>query len=293
MSSRPPALILDFDASVLKFSDDEIRIPLHDRQEHFRFGCSKSSLSGLEEQVGLPAEHGCVFLGSGDYHHLSLLLLKKIARKYKKFDVVVCDNHPDNMRYPFGIHCGSWIFHASGIPEIGRIHVVGITSDDITVKHCLENCLSPLRNGRVTYWSVGRKAHWLALAGAKKAHRDFDAPGALLDAFAACVADSRHIYLSLDKDVFAKDVAETNWDQGCFAFEHFETLLAACGDRLVGMDVTGEISAYRFRGLFKRALAWWDGIKQPERSRLGEWQEKHRLMNGKIVQLLEKTGGKL
>ena len=234
-----------------------------------------------------PEDHGCVFLGSGDYHHLSLPFLRKAAKKGRKFDAVVCDNHPDNMRYPFGIHCGSWVYHASKLPEIEHIHVIGITSDDITAKHCWENYLSPLRSGKVTYWSVGKNAGWLNLVGAQKAHFDFGDPDALLKAFTAYMANRRYIYLSLDKDVLAKDVVETNWDQGCFAFEHIETLLAACGDRLIGVDVTGEISSYRFRGLFKRALAKWDGLEEPDFSRLGKWREKHREINRKIMGLLE------
>lgn len=287
MSAPPLALILDFDDSVLKFSSHEIRIPLHGWQEHIRFGCFKSRLARLAEQLKFPEKHDCAFLGSGDYHHLSLPLLKRTAERNRKFAVIVCDNHPDNMRYPFGIHCGSWVYHASKLPQIERIHIVGITSDDITAKHCWDNYLSPLTNGKVIYWGVGKRAGWLDLIGAKRAHLDFETPDELMQALTAQVRNMRNIYLSIDKDVFGKDVVETNWDQGRFAFEHVENLLVACRDRLIGMDVTGEISSYRFRGWFKRALTKWDGLEEPDPLKLMEWQEKHRAVNERILKLLD------
>lgn len=285
MSARP--LILDFDGSVLKFSNDEVRIPLQGWQERIRFGCSKRWFSRFEEQLDFPEKYDCVFLGSGDYHHLSLMLLKRMAERNGKFDVIVCDNHPDNMRYPFGIHCGSWVYHASKLPLVERIHVVGITSDDITVKHCWENYLSPLKSGKVTYWSVGKNANWLNLIGAKRAHMNFDSPDALVKSLTVHTTKMRNIYLSIDKDVFGKDVVETNWDQGCFEFGHIEKLLSACGDKLIGVDVTGEISSYQFRGRFKRILAKWDGLEEPEPLKLKNWQKKQRDINGKIIDLLQ------
>lgn len=284
MPVRP--FIWDFDDSVLEISGDEIRHPLQGWQERIRFGCTKAELARLEERVNFPENGECVFLGSGDYHHLSLLLLKKAAEKSGEIDVVVCDNHPDNMRYAFGVHCGSWVFHASRIPGVRRIHVVGIASDDITAGHCWENYLSPLRTGRVAYWSVGKNAKWLNWLGAKTAHRDFARPDALVDSLIDCLGDARNIYLSLDKDVFGRNVVETNWDQGCFEFGHFRRILSACRDRLAGMDVTGEVSAYRYRGLLKRLLAKRDGLAAPDPGKLEAMQEKQRDINRRILELL-------
>lgn len=287
MSTRPLPLILDFDDSVLKFSRDETRISLHSWQEHIRLGCTKRQLASLEKQLKFLEVHDCVFLGSGDYHHMSLPFLKIAAKKTRKFDVIVCDNHPDNMRYPFGIHCSSWIYHASKLPQIECIHVIGITSDNITAKSCWENYWMPLMRGKVMYWSVSKKAHWLNLIGAGKAHRSFDTPDALIGELTAYIANTRHIYLSIDKDVLGTEVVETNWDQGCFAFEHIEELITVCRDRLIGVDVTGEISSYRFRGWFKRILNKLDDVEETNLSNLIELQKKHREVNEKIVELLK------
>ena len=63
-------------------------------------------------------------MGSGDFHHVSYLLIERLRRLGRQIQVVVFDNHPDNMRYPFGIHCGSWVWHVSRLPFVERVHVV-------------------------------------------------------------------------------------------------------------------------------------------------------------------------
>ncbi len=74
-----------------------------------RFACSTATLHRFAAEVlaPLPAQLGTVMLGSGDFHHLSLPLLRRM-RTQVPFQLVVLDNHPDNMRFPFGMHCGSW-----------------------------------------------------------------------------------------------------------------------------------------------------------------------------------------
>ncbi len=89
---------------------------------------------------------GCVLLGSGDYHHVTQLLLERLPSD-EPIHLIVCDNHPDNMRYPFGIHCGSWVYWASKLPQVARIDVLGISSSDIGWLHAVENHWSPLYKG--------------------------------------------------------------------------------------------------------------------------------------------------
>ena len=110
-SFRPsPPVILDFDGSVLPVAEGERRIPLGPWQEAIRFGCTRRAFSALEAHLEgvLPVDCGCAFMGSGDFHHVTLIPLRRLCRRLPpaSLDVVVFDNHPDNMRYPFGIHCG-------------------------------------------------------------------------------------------------------------------------------------------------------------------------------------------
>src|SRR5947209_11698054 len=174
--TRP--LILDFDNSVHAISGAE-RIALGDRQEAIRFGCSMAALRALGED--LPAAPPMVLLGSGDYHHVSYLLIERLRVRGTPVQVVVFDNHPDNMRYPFGIHCGSWVAHAARLPHVARIEVAGITSADVSGAHAIENRLRPLRSGKVRYWCIGRDLRALQRLGARRL-RSFDSVDAMLDA---------------------------------------------------------------------------------------------------------------
>ncbi|MDR0881120.1 MAG: hypothetical protein LBP55_01045 [Candidatus Adiutrix sp.] len=288
-TARPP-FILDLDGSVGQLAEDEIRRPLQAWQETLRFGCGLSALERFEERLNLPPDHGCLFLGSGDYHHLSLLPLRQLSRAGQKFDLVVCDNHPDNMRYPFGVHCGSWIRRAAQLAGVHHIHVLGITSGDIGWPHAWENNLAPLLAGRLTYWSIGQGAPWLKLLGHPGRSRCLATADDLLAAFTAEQTGAGKIYLSIDKDVFGEEVVKTNWDQGLFEKKHLRRLIGACAGRLVGADVTGEISAYAYQGLFKRLLTRWEDQAPPEPSLMAARQRRQQDLNLEIMALLHSAG---
>ena len=246
-SFRPsPPVILDFDGSVLPVAEGERRIPLGSWQEAIRFGCTRRAFSALEAHLEgvLPVDCGCAFMGSGDFHHVTLIPLRRLCRRLPpaSLDVVVFDNHPDNMRYPFGIHCGSWVSHAALQPSVRRVHVIGITSGDIGLAHAWENRLTPFLRRKLTYWSVGTDAAWLRLIGRAECCRSFGSADELVRGLLPALADAGNIYLSIDKDVFAEDVVKTNWDQGVFRLSHTEAVLAACAGRVIGADVCGDVS---------------------------------------------------
>ena len=207
-SFRPsPPVILDFDGSVLPVAEGERRIPLGSWQEAIRFGCTRRAFSALEAHLEgvLPVDCGCAFMGSGDFHHVTLIPLHRLCRRLPpaSLDVVVFDNHPDNMRYPFGIHCGSWVSHAALQPSVRRVHVIGITSGDIGLAHAWENRLTPFLRRKLTYWSVGTDAAWLRLIGRAECCRSFGSADELVRGLLPALADAGHMYLSIDKDVFA------------------------------------------------------------------------------------------
>src|SRR5207244_2712572 len=138
------------------------------------------------------------------------LLIEHLRQLDTRIQVVVFDNHPDNMRYPFGIHCGSWVWHVGRLPFVERVHVAGINSSDVEGMHVWENHLAALRSGKVVYWCVQRNLRALRGLGA----RSFDSVKAMLAALVATVARaSAPIYLSIDKDVLAAEEARTNWHE--------------------------------------------------------------------------------
>jgi len=290
------ALILDFDRSVLALPGS-LSVDLETWQEEIRFGCRLSAMRRLSQMIdsavaplipdanaigGLPV----VFMGSGDYHHITLLLLEHFRNYGKPLQLVVFDNHPDNMRYPWGVHCGSWVWHASRLPFVSQIHVLGITSTDVEKPHAWENHLRNLYSGKVRYWCVGRNLQWMQRVGIRHS-QSFPSVATLIEAFERHISQtSEPIYLSIDKDVLSAEDAQTNWDQGVMRFQEMKAAIAFMNPRIVAADVVGEVSAYRYRSRFKRVLSGMDGQPEIAENELTAWQIQHQGINLALLDLL-------
>jgi len=259
-------LVLDVDGSVGPLAG-ELRLSLGDWQEAIRFGASLGRYQQFRRHVQalLPQQHGTAWMGSGDFHHLSWLLIEHcIARQgctaARPLRVVVLDNHPDNMRFPWGVHCGSWVRRIAMHPAVSHVHVAGITSPDIGAGHAWENYLGPLRAGKLSYWSCGVDTSWARRLGLSAAFHAFPSLDALTDALTVTLAGERQsTYLSIDKDVFAADVVTTNWDQGQMREAQAFGIIAALDGQLVGSDITGDVSSWQYSTWWKRWLSAGDG----------------------------------
>jgi arginase family enzyme len=281
-------IVLDFDRSVGALPGATV-LDLADRQEAIRFGCSLRALRALaaELDVRLPREHGTVFLGSGDYHHLSWPLIGRRAA-CAPFDVVVFDNHPDNMRFPFGVHCGSWVRRVALLPQVGHVHVIGIGSADVSRAHAWENYLAPLRRRKLSYWTIGVDTRWAARVGLAHAFRAFDTRAALLDRFVEEQREAKHaVYLSIDKDVLDPAIARTNWDQGRLLDTDLFAAIDALRGRLVGSDVTGDVSAYRYASWWKRKLSALDEQPEIDPAQLAAWQAQQHALNLRLLEHID------
>jgi hypothetical protein len=286
MNRRP--VVLDIDHSVGPLAD-RLVVPLEHWQEALRFGCPLATLERFRRVLDdtLPAAHGTVLLGSGDFHHLSWPLIER-AQARTPFQVVVLDNHPDNMRYAFGVHCGSWVRRVAMLPQVSHVHVVGITSGDIGRAHAWENYLTPLRRGKLSYWSLGVDVGWAQRLGLGHAFHRFDDPQALVAEFRATQRQRPlPTYLSIDKDVFAPEVARTNWDQGQLRLEHALALIDGLQGALIGSDITGEISHYRYRSWLKRRLSAIDAQPAVDAAELADWQAQQHALNVALLEAIE------
>ena len=290
MTSVQP-LVLDVDNSVGSLIN-EVRLPLTDWQEAVRFGCTLNRYAQFRDHVEaqLPANYGTALMGSGDFHHLSWLLIERcIAQRgftpQNPLRVVVLDNHPDNMRFPWGVHCGSWVRRVAMHPAVSHVHVAGITSQDIGAGHAWENYLAPLRKGKLTYWSCGVNTDWARRVNAQAAFRNFESVDALSDALAHMLAsEHRPTYFSIDKDVFSTDVVQTNWDQGRMREEESTRIIDALSAQIVGSDITGDVSSWRYATWWKRLLSAGDGQDtQIDSTALAASQKGQHAFNERLV----------
>ncbi|HEU0046506.1 MAG TPA: hypothetical protein VFQ43_02725 [Nitrososphaera sp.] len=284
-----PPIVLDIDGSLHGLEDTQT-IDLSDWQEAIRFGCSWSTWKRFRSLLNerLPASYGPVCMGSGDFHHISHLLLDRISHS-EPFDVVVLDNHPDNMRFPFGIHCGSWVVHAARLPQIRCVHILGITSADVSWRHAWENHLLPIAQGRIRYWTTGVNVQWVNPFGLAKSIASFKNVQVLINQF---IAEREKqipgaVYLSIDKDVFSTNVVRTNWDQGCFDLDNVRQLIQAFKGKLIGSDITGEVSVHHFRTSWKRWLSAMDRQPTISAEALAKWQTQHTVVNRQLLTWLK------
>lgn len=275
-------VILDLDGSVGALPDTR-RLDLRQWHDALRFACTRRQLAAFAAQ--LPEVGGTAFLGSGDFHHLTLPLLARTQAA--GLHVLVFDNHPDNMRFPFGVHCGSWVSRAAALPQVARVDVVGITSADIGRAHAWENRLAPLLRGRVRYWSIGVDTGWARRLGLGHAMRGFDDAAAMMDALLDTLARERApIYLSIDKDVLDPEEARSNWDQGCLRVADLEAAIAVARPRIVGSDVTGEISVAAYPQWWKRWLSSLDDQPAVDAATLASMQAQQHAVNLALLRAL-------
>ncbi|MCO6545238.1 MAG: arginase family protein [Gilliamella sp.] len=284
-------IILNFDRSAGEICHAKT-IDFTQWQDAIRFGCTKKKFHQFNDvlQQSLPENHGTVLMGSGDYHHISLLLIENLAKQYSAenpIQVVIFDNHPDNMRYLFGIHCGSWVSYVASLPFVSHVHVLGITSHDIGLFHFWENRWSALFHKKLTYWSLEVNVAWAKKIGLGHAFRHFATPDDLIASFLSEQYHSAQpVYLSIDKDALSEDVIHTNWDQGKLQTYHILDTISSIKPRIIGSDITGELSIWQPSNWFKRLLSSLD--KQPTISpdKLINWQREQHQLNLTLLKAL-------
>lgn len=284
-------VVLDLDGSVGALPEATV-LPLRAWQERIRFGCGLRIWRAFARELDktLPPEHGTAFLGSGDFHHLTHALIARQGPQ-RRFQVVVLDNHPDNMRFAFGIHCGSWVRRVAALPWVSHVHVLGITSTDVGAAHAWENYFTPLLRGKLTNWCVGVDVRWAGHVGLAKRFLGFDSVAALLDRFAEMQRkDPQPTYLTIDKDVLSADAARTNWDQGRMSEAEMLRTIALFRQRLVGSDITGDVSTYRYATAWKRWLSAIDDQPDVSGAQLAEWQRQQHALNLRLLDAIAACG---
>lgn len=278
-------LILDFDGSVF-LPDTVEKFDLRASEEKFRYSAKFNDMVSLEGIVKKGLErHRMFFLGSGDFHHISYLLIKNTPQK--KLQVVVFDNHTDNMFFPAGIHCASWVYHVSRLPHVSNVAIFGIASRDLTGLDIIQNRFSAIKSGKVNYYCLTPVSKCARLLSGNKI-RDVSTPErTMVDVVKEHLAGSNlPVYLSIDKDVFHDGVVRTTWDQGRMSENNVFNCVEELAPRVIAADIVGDISFYTYQNPFKKVLRWIDGEGWPPFT-LEKEREKHRNINMKILSLLK------
>jgi hypothetical protein len=201
-----------------------------------------------------------VVYGSGDFHHLSALWLRRLT---EPFALVSFDNHPDWDVRPPRWGCGGWINRALEFPLVKKVSVWGCGNFECWWPGQIFGNRRAEREGRLEVhpWADGRSAS------------DQKRRGAILRAnwrerFTEFVRtlEGSDVYVTIDLDCLRAEEAVTNWESGRFTAEDVAwalTQLRASGARIAGGDICGAYSPPAYARRKQRFVAEMDHPKLP------------------------------
>ncbi|HMJ06684.1 MAG TPA: hypothetical protein VK474_10550 [Chthoniobacterales bacterium] len=202
-----------------------------------------------------------ILYGSGDFHHLSALWLRRCAEPVV---VVSFDNHPDWDVRPPRWCCGGWVNRALELPQVCKVSVWGCGNFE---------CWWPgqLFGNRRAEKAGELEVHaWADDRSAKKQKRR----GAIFRAtwreeFERFVAgiDGAAVYVTVDMDCLQASEAMTNWENGKFSVDDVKWALGRlrAATRIVGGDICGAFSPPKYARLAQRFVATIDHPTLPPR----------------------------
>lgn len=248
-----------------------------DLAPQLRFLAGRQALAALAGRLGPPREGDIHLYGSGDFHHLAHLLVRRLDRAVS---VIHFDNHPDWTRWPHTLGCGSWVSRLLAAPGIARVVTIGPCSSDLDAPQMKAADLPALRCGRLEVHPLRSGATFYAgpafATAAASGRAGASAEGlrwrgiAAADWTAQMEAITERlpqvpVWISLDKDVLPPDEAVTNWDQGVLRLDLvLEAIsIVAARRQVIGMDVCGDFSPVGQVGALRGALSFLDRAQRP------------------------------
>ena len=246
----------------------------------------------LRDQAPTDVGPDLVFAGSGDFHHVTPLLIERAiaATDAGPVTVVHFDNHPDWVRFENGLHCGSWVGRAARLPGVAKVITVGVCSGDIDRPETKRADLDLVAEGRIELypWRAPDGGPVLRVGDQGWPSMEAMGEGGFADLLAARITTPA-IYVTIDKDVLHADDAVTNWDQGQLSLDGLERLIRVVAGRarLIGADVVGDWSSPRYgpdllSNLLKRGEAFLD---QPRGGVPGDLSRTNEATNLRLLSL--------
>jgi len=214
------------------------------------------------------------FLGSGDYHHLSSLLIEQFNLP---LSVIIFDHHPDWFAPPPELGCGSWVARILKKDNIKKVILLGPSSDDISAKSIFTGVdLNFFKDDRLElypYEHAPTKAFFKKVpdnVSFNKQGGKFyeqinwqEMRGKNLEDFLLKIIQRlpfKQVYVSIDKDCLKSDYALTNWEEGRFSLDELLLMLKVIKKNLdiVGLDITGEYSLPQVTGIRRAIISRFD-----------------------------------
>jgi arginase family enzyme len=207
----------------------------------------------------LPAEPARFFLyGSGDFHHVSAVLVRRAQELAQRPSRVVCfDNHPDWDIRPPRWGCGTWVNRAMESAEVERVSVWGCGNFEMDLPHRWFRNRAALRAGRLEIYP------WSQRQSAASARRFSGVSREnWRSAFERFASEQRgaQLYVTVDMDCLQSSDARTDWEAGLFSAEDIAWAIGRLRQAatIVAGDVCGATSPAVYARRFQRFAGWWD-----------------------------------
>lgn len=274
--------ILNFDDSIVKQQNlisqykAEI-IDLKDLGPAVRFWMNKKTKKEIEERIRGSTKNSITFLGSGDFHHISEILISRIN---EPSCLIVFDFHPDWGILPPRFACGSWVKQAMENKNISKCILIGVGSDDLSWPALQTANLSSLADSRLEIYPYRHESsriyfRRLPINCSITARRGFFSNEItwcqlekedLVDFTLKLIKrlPTRKVYISIDKDCLKKDYALTNWEEGFLHLDQLLIMLRLIRQNLdiIGLDVVGDYSALEISNKIKAFISKVDHPKE-------------------------------
>jgi arginase family enzyme len=278
--------------------DSVTTLPLRDLGPRLRLWSRDRTMRAARARIQAqpPAIPTLNLLGSGDFHHLAVLLMEQAS---EPFTIIHIDNHPDWVRLAPRWHCGAWVNQAMRLPQVRQVITLGPCSDDLERPDLKGGNLRALANGRIVLfpWQHAPSRVWWRVAGGpghgyENGHivwRNLAQIGveAALNAIIPLISTDA-IWISIDKDVLAEAEALTNWDQGQMPLSAVTQIIAAVASRkrIIGADICGEFSVAAHPNWLKR---WEARLDQPQREAAADLLARNEATNRDLLMAIERA----
>ncbi len=270
--------ILNLDDSVVKQQNLVSRykaeiIDLKDLAPNARLWMNKKTKGEIEKRIRGSSKDSVTFLGSGDFHHMSSILINQL---HKPTSVIIFDFHPDWDTLPPRLGCGSWVNQILKNKNVQKCILIGVSSDDISSGYVQSGNLGSLKDNRVEIYPY---AHKPSRAFFKRIPQNLsfkikkrllfneiywnELKNKNLKDFVLAILKripTKEVYISIDKDCLKRNYALTNWEEGCLSLDELELMLKLIKENLdiAGVDITGDYSKVHIKNKFKRILSYFD-----------------------------------
>jgi arginase family enzyme len=270
--------ILNFDDSLIKQQNLISRyqteiIDLKDLGPRARIWLDKKTKKEIEKRIDGSAKNSITFLGSGDFHQVSHILINQFA---EPICVILFDFHPDWDILPPRLGCGSWVTESLRNKNILKFILIGASSKDLSSPWIQAGNMNSLKENRVEIYPYSHppsftffkripenfsikmkkglfvnKINWNELKGKDLTNHLFSILKRL---------PTPRVYLSIDKDCLRNEYALTNWEEGMLSLKELLWMLKLIMDHvdLIGLDIVGDYSEISVNGKLKKLISYLD-----------------------------------